>query len=263
MKSCRIPAGFAVLLLLVAFGATPLAAEPVVNVFKVTAKVSSLTAGRRYAFTFRLFAAATGGVPLFEEVRTYTVPGNKTISHQLGSVNLAQPLLAVDFQQRLWLEVSVPNKTPFPRIVLDPAPLAIGSQEADMLDGQHAAAFSPAGHGHESGSGSGLDADTLDGHHGSFYQDAGNFAGTLDDARLSPNVALLDAIQTVTGATTFNPPGSAAPFAVAGSNTAVVTSLNADRLDGQHGADYRSAANLDSGALSTDLASRQTSTTRL
>lgn len=65
--------------------------------------------------------------------------------------------------------------------------------------------------------------------------DAGNLAtGTVADARLSANVALLDNAQTFTGAKTF----SAAPsFTAAGSpfsvsSTALVTNLNADRLDG-------------------------------
>ena len=60
---------FSVLLVLVMFAAAPLAADPVVNTFKVSAKFSALTAGRKYTFTFRLFDSASGGMPLFEEVQ--------------------------------------------------------------------------------------------------------------------------------------------------------------------------------------------------
>ncbi|MBN2562218.1 MAG: hypothetical protein JXQ75_14940 [Phycisphaerae bacterium] len=47
--------------------------------------------------------------------------------------------------------------------------------------------------------GTATNADTLDGQHGSFYQNASNLnAGTLPDARLSSNVALLNTVQTFT-----------------------------------------------------------------
>jgi hypothetical protein len=81
---------------------------------------------------------------------------------------------------------------------------------------------------------------------------AGNLAtGTVADARLSPNVALLDSTQTFSGAKTFSAaPGftaAGAPFSVT-SNT-LVTNLNADLLDGQTGSFYQNAANLNAGLL--------------
>ncbi len=81
---------------------------------------------------------------------------------------------------------------------------------------------------------------------------AGNITmGTLADARLSGNVALLNAVQTVSAAKTFSVAPSfsaaAAPFSV--TSTGVVTNLNADLLDGQHGAFYQNAANLNAGSL--------------
>ncbi len=96
----------------------------------------------------------------------------------------------------------------------------------------------------------------------SFYTNASNMsAGTLGDARLSANVALLNAVQTFTAAKTF---AAAAAFTAAGapftvSSTTLVTNLNADLLDGQHGAFYQNAANLNAGTvgdarLSTNVA---------
>jgi hypothetical protein len=56
------------------------------------------------------------------------------------------------------------------------------------------------------GSGAGLsnvNADLLDGQQGAWYQSATNLTGTLADARLSTNVALLNALQTFTGSNRF------------------------------------------------------------
>ncbi len=49
-----------------------------------------------------------------------------------------------------------------------------------------------------------VNTDTLDGQHGAFYQNLANLTGTLPDARLSANVALLNNSQTFTGAKTFS-----------------------------------------------------------
>jgi len=80
-----------------------------------------------------------------------------------------------------------------------------------------------------------LNADLLDGQTGSFYQNASNItAGTLADARLSSNVALLNNAQTFSAGKTFSAAPSftaaGAPFNV--SSSTLVTNLNADRLDG-------------------------------
>jgi hypothetical protein len=58
---------------------------------------------------------------------------------------------------------------------------------------------------------------------------ASNLLGTLPDARLSPNVARLDAQQTFAGAVSFSP-AAGPPFSV--SSSAQVVNLNADLLDG-------------------------------
>lgn len=196
------------------FAASPLAAEPVVNTFKVSAKVASLTAGKSYPFTFRLFDAAQGGNKLFEEIKSYKVPTSKTIAHLLGSVSgdpTLNPLEARHFLQQVWVEVSTPSKPPFPRIMLGPAPLALGCQNADMIDGLHASELG--------GTGSALVADFLDGHDSTAF------------FLLSDNV-------TVTGIPAFNG-GQAgeAPFTVGSSGT--VTNLNADLLDGNEASAFQ------------------------
>ncbi len=75
--------------------------------------------------------------------------------------------------------------------------------------------------------------------------------GTVADARLSSNVALLNNAQTFAGAKTFSvaPSFSAAgaPFSV--TSTTLVSNLNADLLDGQTGAFYQNASNLNAGTL--------------
>lgn len=63
--------------------------------------------------------------------------------------------------------------------------------------------------------------------------DAGVSGKTLD---------MLESDQTITGLKTFNR-GTSAPFAVV-AGAAVVTNLDADKLDGQEGADYHDAAQL-------------------
>ena len=68
------------------------------------------------------------------------------------------------------------------------------------------------------------------------------------DSNLSGNTVVLEEqAATITGAYTFDRDPSA-PFAVT-ANSAVVTNLDADKLDGQHGTYYTSADNLSSGTI--------------
>jgi hypothetical protein len=71
-------------------------------------------------------------------------------------------------------------------------------------------------------------------------------SGTLADARLSTNVALLNLAQSFTAAKTFSvaPAFTAVGTPFTTSSTTLVTNLNADLLDGQHGAFYQNAGNL-------------------
>lgn len=59
-------------------------------------------------------------------------------------------------------------------------------------------------------------------------------SGTIGDTFLSANVTLLNSAQTFTGLKSFNPASGTVPFGVDPTKTGLVTSLNADLLDGQH-----------------------------
>jgi hypothetical protein len=103
------------------------------------------------------------------------------------------------------------------------------------------------------GAGSGLDADLLDGQSGAYYQSASNLnAGTLPDARFP---ATLPAVSGV-NLTALNASNVASgDLAYARFSTALLANdgagsgLDADLLDGQSGAYYQSASNLNAGTL--------------
>ncbi len=160
--------------------------------------------------------------------------------------------------QARWLEIGVrpwdsggSYTVLSPRQELTPTPYglyAASAANADTVDGFHAAAAPTANmllpldatakfpnSALRTGAGNGLDADLLDGQQGTYYQNASNLnAGTLADARLTANVAMLQTNQTFTGGKAF----SAAPAFTAGgtpftvSSSTLVTNLNADSIDG-------------------------------
>jgi hypothetical protein len=106
---------------------------------------------------------------------------------------------------------------------------------ADLLDGQHAAAFALTSHSHDA---------------------AAITTGVLADARLSSNVALLSSAQTFTGVKNFNAApafnSAGSPFSVAASG--LVTNLNADLLDGQHAAAFALTSHShDAAAITTGV----------
>ncbi|GJQ28707.1 MAG: hypothetical protein HBSAPP03_05910 [Phycisphaerae bacterium] len=113
-----------------------------------------------------------------------------------------------------------------PSFYQNAANLTIGTLPNGRLSGAYTGVlnFSNVGNAY-SGSGTGLTG-----------LNAGNVAlGTLNDARLSSNVAMLAGAQTFTGPKTFSAAASFSalvtpPFSVA--STMLVTNLNADRLDG-------------------------------
>jgi hypothetical protein len=88
-----------------------------------------------------------------------------------------------------------------------------------------------------------LSADLLDGRQGAWYQDATNLnAGTLNDARLSGNVAMLNVAQAFTAVKTFNPATGTVPFAVDAARNGTVTNLSSDYLDGRDSGYFMAAA---------------------
>ena len=151
------------------------------------------------------------------------------------------------------------------------APFILGSNaqgrlvtglNADTVDGQHAEAFSPANHNHDTryirkdiaetisvihtfnptsanapftlGANAqgqlvtGLNADTVDGQHASAFASSSH---NHDTTYVRKGTA-----DTITAVHTFNPSSASAPFAIgANAQGQLVTGLNADTVDGQHG----------------------------
>ena len=208
-------------------------------------------------FRFRLYTAVAAGGQIGGEV----VLNGATLSGGRFAAALDFGAAAFGSEAR-WLEIDVrvpagsgSYVTLTPRQRVTPAPAARYAAEsgsainATQLNGQGSSFYQNASNltsgtigasllggaytnavtfGHASnsfaGSGSGLTA-----------LNASNVgSGTLTDARLSGNVALLSGAQTFTGAKTFSTPAAfsagGSPFSVSG--TGLVTNLNADMLDG-------------------------------
>ena len=153
--------------------------EPLSNVLSFQGRLSAsdgkpLTDGP-YIVTFGLYAAPFGGAALWTETQAVTQIGG-TFAAYLGSVTPFPSDLFAGGDRWLGIQVGAQPEIS-PRVRLTPSPWAIRALTAD-------------------GAGS---ADLLDGQHGSFYQNASNLTlGTLLDARLSSNVALLNTAQTFT-----------------------------------------------------------------
>ncbi len=159
-------------------------------------------------------------------------PGNQIGSVQsIAAVSVSSGLFTVQLNgggefsasaftgEQRWLQISVNGATLSPRQELTAAPNALFALNTTTATNANNA----------------TNATLLNGQPASFYQNATNIdSGTLADARLSGNVALLGGTQTFTGIKTFSikPSFTAAgtPFTV--SNSTLVTNLNADLLDG-------------------------------
>lgn len=115
-------------MLAVAFLAQSAMALPVQTVLPLSVKMP-LPAGRKFNFGFRLFDEPAGGTALWEETKSYRVPANQVISHQLGSVDPANPLPAAQFTKQLWVEVSTGRIQK--RVMLSAVPYAMWSAAGD------------------------------------------------------------------------------------------------------------------------------------
>jgi hypothetical protein len=178
-------------------------------------KQSGVPYGGTADLIFTLYPAASGGAVVAGPV-TLT---NVSVVNGLFTVQLDFGSAAYAGDAR-WLEIQVTTPsgnasyvTLSPRQALTATPYALFALDA-------AAA---------------TNATQLNGQPASFYQDASNInSGTLANAQLSTNVALLSGSQTFTGIKSFStkPSFTAAgtPFLVA--NSTLVTNLNADLLDG-------------------------------
>ena len=131
-----------------------------------------------YTVTFRIWDAPSDGSLTWTEHQTVTQVGGTFVAY-LGSVTALPNYVFTGGDRWLGIQISMDPELS-PRIRLVPSPWAIRAGLAD-------------------------NADTLDGQQGSFYQDASNLTlGTLLDARLSSNVALLNEVQTFTASKYFS-----------------------------------------------------------
>ncbi len=171
-----------------------------------------------YDLQFRLFDALVSGNP----VGTPRVREDVSVAGGIFTVTL--DFDAVDFPgANRWLEISVrPGVSTGTFTALNPRQPITATPYA--IQSLNAATATNA-----------TNATQLNGQGPSFYQNASNLnAGTIPEARLSNNVAVLNTAQTFSAGKTF----SAAPsFTAAGSpfsvtSTTRVTNLNADQLDG-------------------------------
>lgn len=260
-------------LCLCALPGIPAVAEAAVPLRQVPVAVATtLPPGKIYTFQFNLYTAKTGGTKVWGPASAkLAVAADRTIAYTLGAKPLFGP--AVDFTQQMWLQVSGGGKTW--RVPLGAAPYAFWSvttaadsiTTVQILDGSITAADI------QDGSGSGLDADLVDGLHASAFVAGGQAesvtsgmiangtiqdedisdtaaiadsklaqiasAGMVADSALSSNVSLLGGSQSVTGLKTFNPSSGTVPFVVDATRNGTVANLNADLLDGDHGAVFQ------------------------
>lgn len=161
-----------------------------------------------YTLTFRLYAAATGGAPVWIEPQSGVPISQGSFSVLLGTVTA---LDAVDWSTPLWLSTQVNTDAELsPRQQITSVPLAIRAESAEKLT----QAITPSLIAPQ-GSGSSLDADTVDGKHASNLLDRANHTGTQPSS-------------TITG--TFAPSVISPQGAGSG--------LNADLLDGKSSSDF-------------------------
>lgn len=250
---------------------------------KLTDNAGNPMPGPTYDMTFEIWDASSSGGLLWTETQLAVPVTNGLFSVLLGSVGVAP---VIPDEGVAWLQVNV-GATPIDqRIQLVSAPYAYSAaaaeyaNDADKLDGNHAAAFALTGHDHSptggdvTGSANGiltignskvtlpkLDATGASSGQAIYYNGAaiawGNptagahvhngadiTSGTVADARLSSNVVLLNAAQTITATKTFSAQQAftygGAPFTV--SNATAVTNLNADLLDGNHSSAFAASA---------------------
>jgi len=98
-----------------------------------------------HVLTFSLYAAASGGAPLWSETKSVTAGDSGVFATLLGSVNP----IDVSFDVPYWLEIAVDGETLAPRRELASAPYAFRALSADSLGGFTSASFALVGHLHD------------------------------------------------------------------------------------------------------------------
>jgi hypothetical protein len=207
---------------------------------------------------FRVYDAAVGGARVdaigpfgVERAATALVNGRFTTTLDFGA--------AVYSGDARWLEIDVraagggAYTTLVPRQLLSAAPYARFAPNAtNAVNATNATnAVNATNATNATNAATATNALNLGGNPPAFYTNASNItSGTLADARLSANVALLNLAQTFSAAKSFTATAAfnnANPFTVTSTN--LITNLNADLLDGQTGAFYQNASNITLGTI--------------
>lgn len=207
---------------------------------------------------FRLYDAAIGGARVdaigafgVERAATALVNGRFTTTLDFG----ANPYGG----DARWLEIDVrpagggAYTTLVPRQLLSAAPYArFAPNAANALNATNAVnAVNATNATNATNAATANNALNLGGNAPGFYTNASNISsGTLSDARLSTNVALLNLAQTFSAAKSFTATAAfnnANPFTVTSTN--LIANLNADLLDGQTGSFYQNANNITLGTI--------------
>jgi hypothetical protein len=211
------------------------------------------------AMVFSFYTVSTGGSPIWTETQNVTVSSG-VYNVNLGDVNPITTSLPFGLPYYLGVRVGTDSEMT-PRIPLTSvgyafrahfanyvygtgtfvnpivstvttgtAPLQVTSTtnvtnfNADMLDGQHADAFAPVSHGHDS---SAITSGVLP------IERGGTGSGTKNFIDLSTD-------QTVAGVKTFNPSSGSVPFTVDATKQGMVTNFNSEMVGGKRLADLDS-----------------------
>lgn len=196
-----------------------------------------------YYMRFRLYDGAAAVTPL----ATYPAVSTEAVEVSDGLFTVQVDFGFAQFAGNgRWLEIEVNGVTLTPRQELTVTPYAAyapAAGDADTIGGLDAddLALESEVFGivlASDGSGSGLDADRLDG------LNSGDFL------RSNANDTFTSGTLTIASGTTLDVDGTLRmDGAVVKTGTGLVNNLNADLLDGQHGAYYQDASNLNAGTL--------------
>jgi hypothetical protein len=124
-----------------------------------------------HTMTFKIYASATGGIPLWSETQSVVADVEGVVSTILGSVNP----IAIPFDGPYWLQVEVDGELLTPRREMVSAAYALNSADSEKLGGLEPTDFAAADHRHHSlDARDGSPTDVVD------VDDDGNVTVTLD-----------------------------------------------------------------------------------
>jgi hypothetical protein len=122
-----------------------IAAPQLINYQGKVTDLAGLPLNGTYNMVFSLYNVATGGTAVWTETQNGVNVRDGIFSVILGSV---APITNLPDGPDCYLAVTVGTSVITPRIRLVSAPYSLKSDDADKLDGSHAAAFATSGHAH-------------------------------------------------------------------------------------------------------------------